>query len=92
MQACAAVEIVIPLTHVNMCCRAMDNAVAESFFHLLKRERIRRQPYLTRDEVRQDMFGDIEMFYNPTRKHTKNGMLSRVGYEMKQEKMKKAGV
>eukprot|EP00171_Calliarthron_tuberculosum_P019712 IDg19712t1 len=26
-----------------------DNAVAESFFHLLKRERIRRQTYLTRD-------------------------------------------
>jgi len=69
-----------------------DNAVAESFFHLLKRERIRRRTYLTRDAARQDVFDYIEMFYNPTRKHTNNGMLSPVDYEMKQQKMNKAGV
>ena len=69
-----------------------DNAVAESFFHLLKRERIRRQTYLTRDAARQDVFDYIEMFYNPTRKHTNNGMLSPVDYEMKQRKMNEAGV
>jgi len=50
------VVIVIPLTHENMCCRATDNSVAESFFHLLKRERIRRRMYLTRDAARQDVF------------------------------------
>lgn len=33
-----------------------DNAVAESFFKLLKRERIRRQKYLTHDAARQDVF------------------------------------
>lgn len=44
-----------------------DNAVAESFFNLLKRERIRRRTYRTQDEARQDMFDDIEMFYNLTR-------------------------
>lgn len=33
-----------------------DNAVAESFFNLLKRERIRRRTYKTRDEARQDVF------------------------------------
>jgi len=69
-----------------------DNAVAESFFHLLKRERIRRRTYLTRDAARQDVFDYIEMFYNPTRKHTNNGMLSPVDYEMKQQKMNEAGV
>lgn len=41
-----------------------DNAVAESFFQLLKRERIRRQIYPTRDDVRADVFNYIEMFYN----------------------------
>ena len=53
-----------------------DNAVAESFFQLLKRERIRRRTYQTRAAARQDVFEYIEMFYNPKRKHTNNGMLS----------------
>ena len=58
-----------------------DNAVAESFFNLLKRERIRRRNYTTRAEARQDVFDYIEMFYNARRKHTKNGMLSPVEFE-----------
>ncbi len=44
-----------------------DNAVAESFFNLLKRERIRRRTYKTRVVARQDVFDYIEMFYNPKR-------------------------
>jgi putative transposase len=47
-----------------------DNAVAESFFQLLKRERIRRKPYGTREEAKQDVFDYIEMFYNPKRRHS----------------------
>lgn len=58
-----------------------DNAVAESFFNLLKRERIRRKTYRTRAEARQDVFDYIEMFYNPKRKHVRNGMLSPVEFE-----------
>jgi transposase InsO family protein len=69
-----------------------DNAVAESFFQLLKRERIRRRTYLTRSSARQDVFDYIEMFYNPTRKHTNNDMLSPVDYETKQHRMNEAGV
>ena len=61
-----------------------DNAVAESFFNLLKRERIRRRVYRSRDEARQDVFDYIEMFYNPKRKHAKNGMLSPVEFEKQQ--------
>ena len=33
-----------------------DNAVADSFFNLLRRERIRRRPYKTRAEAREDVF------------------------------------
>lgn len=39
-----------------------DNAVAESFFNLLKRERIRRRTYRTWDGARQDVFDYVEMF------------------------------
>jgi putative transposase len=61
-----------------------DNAVAESFFNLLKRERIRRGTYRTREEARQDVFDCIEMFYNPKRKHARNGMLSSAEFERRQ--------
>jgi putative transposase len=62
-----------------------DNAVAESFFNLLKRERIRRRTYKTRADARQDVFDYIEMFYNPKRKHARNGMLSPVNFERQQK-------
>jgi putative transposase len=62
-----------------------DNAVAESFFNLLKRERIRRKTYRTRDDARQDVFDYIEMFYNPQRKHVRNGMLSPIEFEAQQK-------
>jgi putative transposase len=58
-----------------------DNAVAESFFQLLKRERIRRKIYSTRDEARQDVFDYIEMFYNPKRRHGFNERLSPIEFE-----------
>ncbi|EHP0780193.1 IS3 family transposase, partial [Salmonella enterica] len=37
---------------------------AESFFQLLKRERIKKKIYGTREEARSDIFDYIEMFYN----------------------------
>lgn len=58
-----------------------DNAVTESFFQLLKRERIKRKIYSTRDEARSDVFDYIEMFYNSKRKHGSNNLLSPVEYE-----------
>ncbi|WP_131726437.1 IS3 family transposase, partial [Cognatishimia activa] len=69
-----------------------DNAVAESFFNLLKRERIRRKTYKTREIARQDIFDYIEMFYNPKRKHARNGMLSPVDFENRQLNDKQEGV
>ena len=62
-----------------------DNAVVESFFNLLKRERVRRRVYKTRDEARRVMFDYIDMFYNLKRKHVRNGMLSPVEYERRQK-------
>ena len=58
-----------------------DNAVAESFFQLLKRERIKRKTYKDREEARQDIFNYIEMFYNPVRRHGYNNDLSPVEFE-----------
>jgi putative transposase len=39
--------------------------VAESFFHLLKRDRTRRRTHLTREAARQKVFEWIVMFYKP---------------------------
>ena len=68
-----------------------QNAVVESFFNLLKRERVRRKKYKTCEEARRDVFDHIEIFYNPQRKHVRNGMLSPVAFEQ-QQKLKLQGV
>jgi hypothetical protein len=60
-----------------------DNAVAESFFQLLKRERIKRHIYATRDDARAGVIDYIEMFYNSKRRHGFNDLLSPVEYESK---------
>ena len=59
-----------------------DNAVAESFFQLLKRERVKRKIYSTRAEARSDIFEYIEMFYNVKRRHGANNQQSPKGFEM----------
>lgn len=51
------------------------------FFQLLKRERIRRRIYISRNEARQDIFDDIEMFYYPERRHSFSNHMSPVEYE-----------
>lgn len=38
-----------------------ENTVAECFFQLLKRERVKRKIYATRDEVRSDIFHYIRL-------------------------------
>ncbi|WP_320820542.1 IS3 family transposase, partial [Thalassolituus sp.] len=56
-------------------------ACAESFFALLKRERIRRKIYRTREEGKADIFNYIELFYNSTRRHGNSNDLSPRDYE-----------
>jgi len=59
----------------------VPNAVAESFFQLLKRERVKRKIYNTRDQARADIFNYIELFYNTRRRHGYNNGLSPVMFE-----------
>ena len=59
-----------------------DNAVAESFFSTLKKERIKRRVYKTRDLARADVFDYIEAFYNRTRRHSHIGGVSPEAFEM----------
>ena len=58
-----------------------DNAVAESFFSALKKERIKRRIYPSRESARSDVFDYIEMFYNPVRRHGSADGLSPVEFE-----------
>ncbi len=59
-----------------------DNAVAESFFSSLKKERIRNRTYKTRDLARSDIFDYIEMFYNRNRRHSHLNGVSPEAFEM----------
>jgi len=58
-----------------------DNAVAESFFSSLKKERIRKKVYRTRSLARADVFDYVEMFYNRTRRHSHLGGVSPEAFE-----------
>ena len=58
-----------------------DNAVVESFFGLLKRERVNRVRYRTRDEAKADVFDYIEVFYNRKRRHGYLGNISPAAFE-----------
>lgn len=66
-----------------MSCRGNchDNAVAERFFQLQKRERIKRKIYSIRQDARSYVFDYIEMFYSPKRRHGFNNQLSTVEFE-----------
>jgi putative transposase len=68
-----------------------DNAVAESFFSLLKTERIKKHIYKTRNEARADVFNYIELFYNPVRRHGNNDGIPPAKFE-EQYFMKLSGV
>jgi putative transposase len=58
-----------------------DNAVAESFFSSLKKERVKRRIYPTRDDARSDVFDYIEGFYNRVRRHSHLDQLSPMDFE-----------
>ena len=62
-----------------------DNAVAETFFATLTKERLLHDApkagWATRAELRSAVFEYIEGFYNPTRLHSTLGMRSPVEYE-----------
>jgi putative transposase len=58
-----------------------DNAVAESFFSSLKKERIKKHIYKTRDLAVADIAEYIESFYNRSRRHSHLGGVSPENFE-----------
>ena len=58
-------NLVCSMSAVGSCA---DNAAAESFFGMLKRERVNRRHYRTRAEARADIFDYIERFHNPRKR------------------------
>ncbi len=61
-----------------------DNAMMESFFGSLKTEWI-DTGYATEAQARMEVFKYIEMFYNPTRRHSALDYLSPAEYERRYE-------
>ena len=55
-------HITLSMSDVGHC---GDNAPAEGFFGMLKRERVNRRRYLTVADARSDVFDYIERFHNP---------------------------
>ena len=58
-----------------------DNAMMESFFATLKKERVYHETYVTREEARQSVFEYIEFFYNSQRRHSALGYRSPEEFE-----------
>lgn len=58
-----------------------DNAVAESFFSSLKKERIKKRIYKNRELAVAEIADYIESFYNPTRRHSHLGGVSPEQFE-----------
>jgi putative transposase len=59
-----------------------DNAVAESFFSILKTELVYACTFKTREEARLYIFEYIEVFYNQERLHSSLGYKSPAQFEM----------
>jgi transposase InsO family protein len=59
-----------------------DNAVAESFFSTLKTELVPAQGFATRAAARAAIREYIDDFYNLRRRHSHNGYVSPIEYEL----------
>ena len=59
-----------------------DNAVAESFFGMLKAELVNGAEFRTRQEATEAIRSYIELFYNRQRRHSSLGYTSPAVYEM----------
>jgi transposase InsO family protein len=60
---------------------ALDNAVCESFFASLKKEKLHRRSWPTRQAARHAVFAYIEGWYNRRRLHSTLGYQSPEAYE-----------
>jgi putative transposase len=60
---------------------ALDNAVSETFFASIKKEKLNRRSWPTRQAARNAVFAWIEGWYNRRRLHSTLGYLSPADYE-----------
>ena len=65
------------------------NAVAESFFSSLKKERIKKQIYKNRELAVADVAHYIDSFYNSTRRHSHLGGVSPEQFEATHKPLRK---
>ncbi len=63
-----------------------DNAVAESFFSTIKRELVPEAGYPTRARAHEAIADFIDGFYNLHRRHSHNGYLSPVEFELRRQR------
>ncbi|REJ12312.1 MAG: hypothetical protein C6W58_16920 [Bacillaceae bacterium] len=63
-----------------------DNACAESFHSIIKKELIFHETFTTREEAKQRIFEYIECFYNTERIHSANEYLSPIRQGKKQQR------
>jgi len=61
--------------------KALDNAMAESFFGTLQIELLDLHTWTTRSELAQAIFEYIENFYNPEGRHSALNCLSPIEHE-----------
>ncbi|WP_429652779.1 IS3 family transposase [Aeribacillus composti] len=66
-----------------------DNACAESFHSIMKKELIFHETFTTREEAKQRIFEYIECFYNAERIHSANEYMSPMEYEKMHQQGKK---
>ncbi len=59
-----------------------DNAVMESFYRSIKAELIHHEEFQTREEARRAIFEYIEVFCSRVRRHSTQGYLSPLDYEL----------
>jgi putative transposase len=75
---CSANHLELIMSRKGNC---WDNAVVESFFSSLKKERIKKRRYPTRDVALADIADYIDTFYNRTRRHSHLGGVSPEQFE-----------
>ena len=64
------------------CLELSDNAAVETFFKSLKAELIWRMKLQTREQAEKALFGYINRFYNPKRRHSYLGNISPMQFEL----------
>ncbi|MDJ0356597.1 integrase core domain-containing protein, partial [Paenarthrobacter sp. PH39-S1] len=76
---CVNNKIIRSLGRTGTC---YDNAVSESFFATYKKELIHTKPWPDLKRLRRETFLWIEGYYNTRRRHSANGYLTPLEYEL----------